>query len=476
MNRHPRLQMAFGMCIILGQIATTQTEVASAEYADVTITGVPHVQQKPDFCGEACVEMYLRKLGRTMDQDFVFDQSGLDPAIGRGCYTRELIKALSTIGFRVGDVFFTVSKKQAETEMQAQFRALYDDLERGIPSIVCTHYDDRPNTTEHFRLVLGYDAATDEVIYHEPAIKNGGYRRMSRESFLELWPLKYREDRWTVIRLRLDAGRLVPGTASRSFTNADYAQHILKLKKRLPGEGFHIVIQKPFVIIGNESKNQVQRRADQTVKWAVDRLKEDYFKRDPDHILDIWLFKDKETYGTYNVKLFGKKPTTPYGFYSRTNRALVMDISTGGGTLVHEIVHPFMESNFSRCPAWFNEGLASLYEQCGDRDGKIWGKTNWRLRGLQEAIVDDRVPSFETLCKTTTNEFYGEDPGTNYSQARYLCYYLQERGLLRKYYHAFRQTADKDATGFTVLVEVLDEQDMDDFLEDWQRFVLRLRF
>ena len=117
MNRHPRLQMALGMCIILGQIAATETEAASAEYADVMIAGVPHVQQKPDFCGEACVEMYLRKLGRTMDQDFVFDQSGLDPAIGRGCYTRELVKAISAIGFRVGDAFFTVSKKHVRTTL-----------------------------------------------------------------------------------------------------------------------------------------------------------------------------------------------------------------------------------------------------------------------------------------------------------------------------------------------------------------------
>lgn len=465
--------MALGVCSLLGLIAA---ETEAAEYTSVTISGVPHVRQKPDFCGEACAEMYLRKLGRTVDQDFVFDQSGLDPALGRGCYTREMIKALSAIGFRVGDAHFTISKSDADAELEEQFRAMHADLKRGTPSIVCMHYDDRPDTTEHFRLVLGYDEASDEVIYHEPAKKDGSYQRMDRELFIKLWPLKYRQDRWTLIRMRLDPGQLVRGTASKSITNADYAQHVLKLKKKLPGEGFHIVIQKPFIVVGNESKDEVKRRAEGTVKWAVDRLKKDYFKQDPDHIIDIWLFKDKETYGKYNLKLFGKKPTTPFGFYSRTNRALVMDISTGGGTLVHEIVHPFMETNFPDCPSWFNEGLASLYEQCGDRDGRIWGQTNWRLRRLQEAIVDEQVPSFETLCKTTTSEFYNEDPGTNYAQARYLCYYLQEKGLLRKYYHAFRKTAEKDASGFAELSKILDESDMDEFKDEWQKFVLRLRF
>ena len=43
----------------------------------------------------------------------------------------------------------------------------------------------------------------------------------------------------------------------------------------------------------------------------------------------------------------------------------IMNIATGGGTLVHEIVHPYVEANFPGCPAWFNEGLGSLYEACG---------------------------------------------------------------------------------------------------------------
>ena len=91
---------------------------------------------------------------------------------------------------------------------------------------------------------------------------------------------------------------------------------------------------------------------------------------------------------------------------------------------MHEIVHPFMATNFPACPAWFNEGLGSLYEQCGDNRGRIHGYTNWRLDGLQRAIRNGRVPAFRTLTATTEHEFYQEDPGTNYGQSRYLCYYL----------------------------------------------------
>ena len=83
-------------------------------------------------------------------------------------------------------------------------------------------------------------------------------------------------------------------------------------------------------------------------------------------------------------------------------------------------------------------GLASLYEQSGEEHGRIHGYVNWRLPALQKAIKAKRVPPFETLCATTTEQFYHEDPGTNYAQARYLCYYLQEQGLLEKYYREFR--------------------------------------
>lgn len=262
----------------------------------------------------------------------------------------------------------------------------------------------------------------------------------------------------------------------KGFTQADYDRHIEKLKEKLPHDGFSIVIQKPFIVIGDEPIETVKMRADRTVKWAVDHLKKEYFTEDPKEILDIWLFRDSTSYEEYTTKLVKRKPTTPYGFYSSTEKGLFMNISTGGGTLVHEIVHPFIESNFPGCPSWFNEGLASLYEQAGERNGRIIGQTNWRLRGLQSSINKGEVPSFDTLCHTTTEQFYDRDRGTNYAQARYLCYYLQERGLLQKFYRRFRQNAEKDPSGYESLRIVLNEEDMDKFKDRWEEEVLKLKF
>jgi hypothetical protein len=261
-----------------------------------------------------------------------------------------------------------------------------------------------------------------------------------------------------------------------NHTAAEYAKHVRELKKKLPSDDFTIVEAPPFVVIGDDQPAEVRRRARDTVAWAVEKLKAAYFEKDPPEILDVWLFKDKESYEENAEKLFRTKPDTPYGYYSSTDKALVMNIATGGGTLVHEIVHPFVAANFPECPAWFNEGLGSLYEQSGEVDGRIVGRTNWRLPGLQKAIRATRVPSFKALCATTSDEFYEKDRGTNYAQARYLCYYLQQEGLLRQFYRRFHANCKEDPTGYATLQEILGRKDMAEFQRDWEAYVLKLRF
>jgi hypothetical protein len=332
---------------------------------------------------------------------------------------------------------------------------------------------DGPGASEHFRLVLGYDASRDEIVYHEPAEDGGAYRRMGRTRFLELWPLKYAADRWTVIRFGLDADGVTGGASSRVPTTADYAQHVMALRARVP-RGFAMAMAPPFVVVGDGGEAAVQRAAEKTVTWAVRRLKESFFQADPDEILDVWLFKDAASYRRHAKEIFDDEPTTPYGYYSPRHRALIMNIATGGGTLVHEIVHPFVRADFPEAPAWLNEGLGSLFEQAGERDGRIVGFPNWRLAGLKTAIRARRLPTFRALTATDSDAFYAGE--TSYAQARYLLYYLQEKGLLGEFYRRFRKDRARDATGYSILVDVLGTRDMDAFQRLWQEWVLALEF
>jgi len=267
-------------------------------------------------------------------------------------------------------------------------------------------------------------------------------------------------------------------SSPRTFSDADFTQHVkdlrVRIRSKLGSDDFSIVIERPFVVVGDESEAVVRQHATDTVKWAVDHFKKDFFPKDPNEILEVWLFKDDASYRKNARLIFGDNPSTPYGYYSRAHKALIMNISTGGGTLVHELVHPLMEANFPACPAWFNEGMGSLFEQCGTKNGHIHGYTNWRLPGLQRAIREKRTISFETLMSMDAQTFYNDDRGENYAQARYLCYYLQEKGLLQKFYQEFVSKQSEDPSGFKSLKKILGETDMDSFQIRWEQYVLTL--
>ncbi len=271
--------------------------------------------------------------------------------------------------------------------------------------------------------------------------------------------------------------------AGDPYDEAAWQRREASVREQL-GSGFTLVRAHPFLVAGDEAPARVRQRAEQTVRWAVRHLKRAYFEKDPPRILVIYLFRDARSYQRHARRLFGHPPTTPFGYYSESDGALVMNIATGGGTLVHEMVHPFMSASFPDVPAWFNEGLGSLYEQCRERDGKLVGLTNWRLAGLQRAIRAGKLPRFKTLVHTTDKQFYDEDPGTHYAQARYLMYYLQEKRLLRPFYRRFRRAARakdaarRDKTGWTSLLATLGitEAQMPAFQHRWEAWVLGLRF
>jgi hypothetical protein len=439
----------------------------------VLLEDPPHLRQRPDFCGEACVAMALQGLGHDVDQDMVFALTGVDPALGRGAWTPELARAVEALGFDPGAVWHRFGDEPSADELDEAFTALHADLVAGVPSIVCMHYDDRPRTTEHFRLVLGYDPATDELLYHEPAEDEGAFRRMDRALFLKLWPLRGR-DGSTLIRLRLDPGELRPPLREAAHSAGDYAQHVRSLRATILPEGFTVVVEPPFVVVGDEDSETVRARATGTVRTFSDALERDYFAQAPEEIYTIWLFGDAASYERWAEAIWGERPGTPYGYASDEHKALVMNIGTGGGTLVHEIVHAYIATDFEDCPPWLNEGLASLYEHVSIRDGHIHGHTNWRLKGLKTAIELDAVPSFRWLSSASARQFYGEDSGTHYAQARYLCQYLQEKGLIRDYYRQVRERRGEDPTGYDTLVRMLDIEDQATFFEEWKAWVMAL--
>jgi hypothetical protein len=270
----------------------------------------------------------------------------------------------------------------------------------------------------------------------------------------------------------LVAGQLSLSPAEAEPSATELKERRAALEARLAGQGFTVVVEPPFVVVGDEAPATVKHHATGILHWSIQLLEAEYFKARPQKLIEIWLFKNERSFRKGAKKFFGDDPDTPYGYYSSEHEAMVMNIGPGAGTLVHEVVHPYMEANFPGVPSWFNEGLASLYERPTENKGHIWGLPNWRLPNLKKQIADKTLPPMTRLLGTTRDEFY-DAPFDAYAYARYLLLYLQDHGKLTGFYRAF--VADgKDLTGQAALEAVLGER-LDSFEPRWRSWAAALK-
>jgi hypothetical protein len=266
---------------------------------------------------------------------------------------------------------------------------------------------------------------------------------------------------------RLGLGRTEP------LAPAAYEEHA-RDRRETYGSGFTVVVVPPFVVLGDGPPDWVKADADEVVGVAARRLKERYFPRDPVAIVDVLMLHTEASYDRYAGSFFGR-PSTPYGYYSPCDRAIYTNMTLGNGTLVHEMVHALMEANFPSCPAWFNEGMGSLYEHTDLAAGDLRGRVNWRLNGLKSAIKRGKTVPLQSLLETSRGEFYDDRrSGLHYAMARYLLFHLQEKGLLQTFYHTFVANHEKDPTGVETLKGVLGEKDLAAFQQRWEKEVLAL--
>ena len=233
----------------------------------------------------------------------------------------------------------------------------------------------------------------------------------------------------------------------------DYESVVSDLKSHLPDD----FIVKPhlyYAVVSNLSEDKTNHLIENTITRATDCFYNDYFEKKPDEVTTIFLFKDEESYRYWAKRLYDDTDLSIYGYYKPYNRTMLMNINTGSGTLVHEMTHALVRFDFPDIPSWFNEGLGSLYERCSLNDRIIKGYVNWRLPTLQEALDDGSYTGLDKMLKTNYDEFYGDNSVFYYSQARYLCMFLQEKGLLRAFYKEFRDNYSQDITGKTILERV----------------------
>lgn len=267
---------------------------------------------------------------------------------------------------------------------------------------------------------------------------------------------------------------LLPRPDEPSALRADDDPDLDAVRRKAPP---HFLVGRAgvFIVAGDLAQDEFDAVRTRTVLPCAEALHKAFFTKQPTDPIVIYLFAGDESYRTWAKKLFNETSSSPYGYFVESDRRMVMNIRTGTGTLVHEMVHALIRPDFPDAPTWLNEGLGSLFEQCRHTpDGTLEGLINWRYAGLLDAIKKKGLLPLKALVQTSDAQFRGPNEAVNYAQARYFCMFLQEKGLLRDFYKTFRDRYAEDKTGEKFLRQLLGK-DLGEVEKEWLLWVRELQ-
>lgn len=243
------------------------------------------------------------------------------------------------------------------------------------------------------------------------------------------------------------------------------------LRQQLP-QGWSVAVYESFVLGGDVSERELESLYQGTILPTARALNVQYFDQTPEWPISILLCSSDSSYRQCQQCLGERERNDYSGIYSRADHRIVINLATGEGTLAHELTHALAHADFPSMPEWFDEGLASLHEECvfSENGLRLVGMPNWRRTPLQEAL---RRGQLRSVIEFTSERFAApERAHIDYAQSRYLCLYLQERGLLEPFYRKCRSRTATDPTGIHSLCELVHVQstgEFDTLFQDWLR-------
>jgi hypothetical protein len=247
--------------------------------------------------------------------------------------------------------------------------------------------------------------------------------------------------------------------------------------RRQLGSGCEVLVRSPFVIAGDFSREDLAHWYEEIIAPAARAISHSYLRAVPDRPIEILLFSSSERYRYVAEQVLGDHSVPVYGYFRPNANRVVLNAETGPGTLVHELTHALVSFDFPSMPSWFNEGLASLHEECRlvEVPSGPWieGLPNWRRADLEAALAHGELQPLLTLIDGRF-EFRGHDELRNYAQARYLCLYLQHQGVLADFYRRFRDRVEGDPQGVATLREILGGKSWPELDRDFRSWLVAL--
>ena len=237
--------------------------------------------------------------------------------------------------------------------------------------------------------------------------------------------------------------------------------------------GNAVLIRPPYVIAGDMPEDALDRLYQNVVLPTERALNVGFFDARPTEPITIVAFAKEIGFREYARRVDHRPTQSYYGYYLRDHRRLVVNVSTGAGTLAHELTHALAHFDFPNMPEWFDEGLASVFEQSEftDSNHRLTGTDNWRVHHVLRAMHENHLRPTGDLIQGKSVRANNE--AIDYAHARYVCLFLQDQQLLEPFYRKLRSRAETDRTGWQTLREIVVCEKAQDLDADFHRWVVK---
>jgi tetratricopeptide (TPR) repeat protein len=264
---------------------------------------------------------------------------------------------------------------------------------------------------------------------------------------------------------------------------SDAADKTLEAWKNKLGNSFQYARDDKykFIVAYEVSAAQMQNIIG-NLKLTADSHAKHLFTNKPDYYISVIICSGGQSF----TNLLGAAYSRAAGAYVHAQKTLYVRTDTGIGTATHEFTHALhwadaLARKQDMQPQWIIEGFGTLYESptfTGSKEIRShtsW-QNHWRLPGLKQSIENGTYQGWNKL-------FYGWatiNITHAYEMAKYLFLYLQEEGLLYKFYEEYVKLYPDDpseasvsAAGVKALEKVTGKK-AGELEAEWKEWVLSL--
>ncbi len=240
------------------------------------------------------------------------------------------------------------------------------------------------------------------------------------------------------------------------------------LRAAIPDAGLDRGLSTPhFDFYFRKSDEPAVREIARFAEGFLDVVRRDFFEPTFDYPIKVLVLPTREAFQTYLRNDLKIADPPAFGIYLGQARAFVTFVSSGLGTFAHEIMHPLLERNLPKRPAWADEGIPSFFEKFlgyweGDRLVLRFGYQNpWRVETLGDRI--DQL-DLRTILHRKAND-YGTSRN---SDLRMVSVFLWRSGKLPAFLDLVR---GGDKRGRETYFEAAFDQPLKDIEPAWRSYL-----